>query len=52
MASPDAARAPFDRPFFLAFTAALGTEGSDAFQPGTAPLPATMKIDWVRAWPF
>ena len=47
--SPDVAPEPFDQPFFLAFTSALGI-GSNQFQPGTTPLPATMHIDWVRVW--
>jgi beta-glucanase (GH16 family) len=50
--NPGTAPAPFDQPFFLAFTAALETIGNDVFQPGTTPLPATMKIDWVRAWQY
>lgn len=50
--NPDAAPAPFDQPFFLAFTAALGSYGNDVFQPGTTPLPATTKIDWVRVWQY
>ena len=47
--NPDVAPEPFDQPFFLAFTSALGI-GSNQFQPGTTPLPATMHIDWVRVW--
>jgi hypothetical protein len=39
----------FDQPFFLAFTSALGI-GSNKFVPGTTPLPATMRIDWVGVW--
>jgi len=23
---------------------------SDSFEPGTTPLPATMRIDWVGVW--
>ncbi len=49
---PDAAPAPFNQPFFLAFTQALGMDSSDSFQPGTTQLPATTKIDWVRVWQY
>ena len=40
---------PFDQPFFLNLTQALGS-GNNAFSPITTPLPATTDIDWVRAW--
>ena len=40
--------APFNEPFFIALTQALGI-GSDAPTAAT-PLPATTQIDWVRAW--
>ena len=50
--SPDTAPEPFNQPFFLAFTSAFGMSGNDSFEPGTTPLPATMKIDWVRAWQY
>lgn len=36
----------------LAFTSAFGMDGSDTFEPGTTPLPDTMKIDWVRVWQY
>ncbi len=49
VASPDTAPEPFNQPFFLAFTSAFGMNGNNSFEPGTTPLPATMKIDWVRA---
>jgi beta-glucanase (GH16 family) len=52
VSSPDAAPEPFNQPFFLAFTSALGMTGNDSFEVGTTPLPATMEIDWVRAWQF
>ena len=52
VASPDAAPEPFNQPFFLAFTAALGMNGTDTFQPGATPLPATTLIDWVRVWQY
>lgn len=40
---------PFDSPFFLALTQALGI-GGNAFDPATTPLPATTTIDYVRIW--
>lgn len=41
--------APFDQPFFLALTSALGV-GTNAFIPGSTPLPATTQIDYARIW--
>jgi beta-glucanase (GH16 family) len=41
--------APFNQPFFIALTQALGLSGSNAVNAST-PLPATTQIDWVRAW--
>ena len=41
--------APFDRPFHLNLTQALGI-GQNAFVPGTTPLPATLQVDHVRVW--
>ncbi len=41
--------APFDQPFHLNLTQALGI-GQNAFVPGTTPLPATMQVDHVRVW--
>jgi beta-glucanase (GH16 family) len=50
VASPDTAPEPFNQPFFLAFTAALGM-GSDS--PGAAiPSTSTMEIDWTRVWQY
>lgn len=49
---PDTAPAPFNQPFFLAFTAALGSAEGDGYRPGQTPLPATMQIDWVRVWQY
>jgi beta-glucanase (GH16 family) len=40
--------APFDQPFFLALTQALGI-GSNAPTSST-PLPATTRVDYVRIW--
>jgi len=39
---------PFDQPFMLALTQALGVFGN-AFD-GSAPLPATTTVDYVRVW--
>jgi beta-glucanase (GH16 family) len=44
-----ASPAPFNQPFFIALTQALG-EGSNAFNPSSTPLPATTSIDYVRVW--
>jgi beta-glucanase (GH16 family) len=40
---------PFDQPFMVALTQALGV-GGNAFDPATTPLPATTQIDYVRVW--
>jgi len=48
-AAPLVAPEPFDQPFFVALTQALGIN-TNAFQPGTTPLPATTQVDWVRVW--
>ena len=44
--------APFNQPFFLSLTVALGDFNGDQYRPGVTPLPATMKVDWVRAWQY
>lgn len=43
---------PFDQPFFLALTQAIGINagGDNQFVPGTTPLPATTQVDYVRVW--
>jgi beta-glucanase (GH16 family) len=41
--------APFDQPFFVALTQALGV-GTNAFDPAVTPLPATTLVDYVRTW--
>jgi beta-glucanase (GH16 family) len=48
-ASPLTGSQPFDQPFFLALTQALGV-GTNAFDPATTPLPATTSVDYVRVW--
>jgi beta-glucanase (GH16 family) len=50
--NPDTAPEPFNQPFFLALTAALGAANGDQYRPGVTPLPATTKIDWVRTWQY
>ncbi len=39
---------PFDHPFFLILNQSLGI-GENAYD-GSVPLPATMQVDFVRAW--
>jgi beta-glucanase (GH16 family) len=41
--------APFDQPFMVALTQALGI-GKNAFDPATTPLPATTEVDYVHVW--
>lgn len=40
---------PFNSPFMVALTQALGSTGND-YVAGTTPLPGTMKVDYVRVW--
>jgi hypothetical protein len=44
--------APFDQPFFLNFTAALGLNNGtgDQYTAGVTQLPATTHVDWMRVW--
>jgi beta-glucanase (GH16 family) len=48
--NPDTAPEPFNQPFFLNVTAALGM-GLNAVNRHT-PMPATTRIDWVRVWQY
>jgi|GEM_PF-2199608 len=60
--STGAVPAPFDQPFFLALTQALGiwpidkngnhvgSAQDNAYVPGTTPMPATTQVDYVRVW--
>lgn len=48
-ASPLSKPQPFDQPFIVALTQALGI-GTNAFDPATTPLPATTQVDYVRVW--
>ncbi|HWF16439.1 MAG TPA: glycoside hydrolase family 16 protein [Acidimicrobiales bacterium] len=49
---PDKAPAPFNQPFFLNFTAALGNGSGNTFTASNTKLPATTKIDWARVWQY
>ena len=39
---------PFDHPFMIALTQALGVAGNSVTS--ATPLPATTQIDYVRVW--
>ncbi len=46
---PTTGSVPFDQPFFIALTQALGM-GTDAAGASTQPTVATTQVNWVRAW--
>ncbi len=48
-ASPLVKPEPFDQPFMIALTQALG-QGLNAFNPTTTPLPAVTQVDYVHVW--
>ncbi len=48
-AAPLTAPEPFDNPFNVVLTQALGITGN-AFSTASTPLPATTEVDFVRAW--
>ncbi len=48
-AAPLSSPQPFDQPFFIALTQALGLAGN-RYKAGVTQLPATTLIDYVRAW--
>lgn len=48
-AAPLLKPAPFDQPFIVVLTQALGIV-DNAFDPATTPLPATTQIDYVHVW--
>jgi beta-glucanase (GH16 family) len=48
-AAPLSGSQPFDQPFIVALTQALGI-GDNAFDPAATPLPATTEVDYVRVW--
>jgi Glycosyl hydrolases family 16 len=47
--SPLVSPQPFDQPFLVVLTQALGI-GTNEFDPATTPLPATTEVDYVRVW--
>lgn len=50
-AAPLTRPAPFDQPFIIALTQALGVATTaNRFDAATSPLPATMQVDRVRVW--
>lgn len=48
-AAPLTKPAPFDQPFIVVLTQALGI-GDNTFSPASTPLPATTQVDYVRVW--
>ena len=48
-APPQVRPEPFDQPFMISLTQALGINTNE-FIPGVTPLPATTSVDWVRVW--
>jgi beta-glucanase (GH16 family) len=48
-AAPLVSPQPFDQPFFIALTQALGV-GTNAFNAASTPLPAKLEVDYVRVW--
>jgi beta-glucanase (GH16 family) len=46
---PETGRDPFDVPFIIALTQALGQKGNE-YVPGTTPLPASTQVDYVRIY--
>ena len=46
---PTTGSRPFDQPFFIALTQALGI-GTNAASPSAPVSTATTQVDWVRAW--
>jgi beta-glucanase (GH16 family) len=47
--APQTRPEPFNRPFFMILTQSLGV-GNNLFEPAKTPLPATMRVDWVKVW--
>ena len=47
--APEVAPEPFNEPFFINLTQALGV-GTNTFNARTTPLPATTEIQYVRVW--
>jgi beta-glucanase (GH16 family) len=48
-AAPLVKPAPFDQPFIIALTQALGVT-TNGFDPASTPLPASTSVDYVRVW--
>ena len=48
-AAPQTGRQPFDQPFIIALTQALGIS-TNAYDPATTPLPASTLVDYVRVY--
>jgi beta-glucanase (GH16 family) len=48
-AFPESGSEPFNQPFFINLTQALGLDTNN-FNPGNTPLPATSEIKYVRVW--
>jgi beta-glucanase (GH16 family) len=48
-AAPETGFEPFNQPFFINVTQALGL-GTNQFNPASTPLPATTEIKFVRVW--
>jgi len=46
---PQSGNEPFDVPFFMNLTQALGVRGNN-YDPATTPLPATTEVQYVRVW--
>jgi beta-glucanase (GH16 family) len=46
---PETKPEPFDQPFMISLTQALGIL-TNQFEPGQTPLPATTQVSWVRVW--
>jgi beta-glucanase (GH16 family) len=49
-AGPEVKPAPFNMPFYLNLTAAIGIDTNTATTNTPKELPATTNIDWVRVW--
>jgi hypothetical protein len=47
-AAPERSPAPFNLPFFLNLTQAIGVGDNEVSS--RTPFPATLRVDWVRVW--
>jgi hypothetical protein len=41
---------PFDKPFMVSLTQALGAIGTDNQAGATTPLPSTAEVDYLKVW--